>query len=69
MYLNFLKDFKPALFDSLKNYNREKFMADLMSGIIVGIAVALPLAIAFGISSGVTPEKGIITAIIAGIHY
>lgn len=66
MYLNFLKDFKPALFDSLKNYNREKFMADLMSGIIVGIAVALPLAIAFGISSGVTPEKGIITAIIAG---
>ncbi len=66
MYLNFLKDFKPALFDSLKDYNREKFMADLMSGIIVGIAVALPLAIAFGISSGVTPEKGIITAIIAG---
>lgn len=40
-------------------------MADLMAGIIVGI-VALPLAIAFGISSGVTPEKGIITAIIAG---
>ena len=40
-------------------------MVDLMAGIIVGI-VALPLAIAFGISSGVTPEKGIITAIIAG---
>lgn len=40
-------------------------MADLMAGIIVGI-VALPLAIAFGISSGVTPEKGLITAIIAG---
>ena len=41
-------------------------MADLMAGIIVGI-VALPLAIAFGIASGVTPEKGIITAIIAGL--
>ena len=40
-------------------------MADLMAGIIVGI-VALPLAIAFGIASGVSPEKGIITAIIAG---
>lgn len=40
-------------------------MADLMSGLIVGI-VALPLAIAFGIASGVTPEKGIYTAIIAG---
>ena len=36
-----------------------------MAGIIVGI-VALPLAIAFGIASGVSPEKGIITAIIAG---
>ena len=41
-------------------------MSDLMAGIIVGI-VALPLAIAFGIASGVTPEKGIITAIIAGL--
>ena len=40
-------------------------MTDLMAGIIVGI-VALPLAIAFGIASGVTPEKGIITAIVAG---
>lgn len=65
MQLNFLKDFTPALFTSLKEYNKEKFMADLMAGLIVGI-VALPLAIAFGISSGVTPEKGIVTAIIAG---
>lgn len=58
-------EFKPKLFTSLKDYSREKFMADLMAGIIVGI-VALPLAIAFGIASGVSPEKGIITAIIAG---
>jgi len=65
MHLSFLKDFQPSLFLSLKTYNREKFMADLMAGIIVGI-VALPLAIAFGISSGLTPEKGIITAVIAG---
>ncbi|MDR1518397.1 MAG: sulfate permease [Dysgonamonadaceae bacterium] len=65
MQLSFLKDFQPSLFLSLKTYNREKFTADLMAGIIVGI-VALPLAIAFGISSGVTPEKGIITAVIAG---
>ena len=61
----FLKEFQPILFLSLKNYNREKFISDLMAGLIVGI-VALPLAIAFGISSGVTPEKGIATAIIAG---
>lgn len=56
---------KPRMIDSIKKYNRETFMKDLMAGIIVGI-VALPLAIAFGIASGVTPEKGIITAIVAG---
>lgn len=58
-------DFKPRLFSTLKNYSKETFMSDLMAGIIVGI-VALPLAIAFGIASGVSPEKGIITTIIAG---
>ncbi len=57
--------FYPKLFTSLRNYSKEKFMADFMAGIIVGI-VALPLAIAFGIASGVSPEKGLITAIIAG---
>ncbi len=56
---------KPRLLDCLKSYNKDTFMKDLMAGVIVGI-VALPLAIAFGISSGVTPEKGIITAIVAG---
>ena len=58
-------DFKPKLFSALKNYNKQTFTADLMAGLIVGI-VALPLAIAFGIASGVSPEKGIITAIVAG---
>ena len=58
-------DFQPALFQTLKNYSKEKFLSDLMAGIIVGI-VALPLAIAFGIASGVSPEKGLVTAIIAG---
>ncbi len=57
--------FKPRLLECIKGYSRETFMKDLMAGIIVGI-VALPLAIAFGIASGVTPEKGIITAIVAG---
>ena len=65
MRINSLKDFQPALFQTLKTYNKEKFMADLMAGLIVGI-VALPLAIAFGIASGVTPDRGIYTAIIAG---
>ncbi len=58
-------DFQPKLVSALKNYSKEKFVADLMAGIIVGI-VALPLAIAFGIASGVSPEKGLVTAIIGG---
>ncbi|MEG1837857.1 MAG: sulfate permease [Bacteroidaceae bacterium] len=58
-------EFKPKLYTTLKHYSKATFASDLMAGIIVGI-VALPLAIAFGIASGVTPEKGIITAIIAG---
>ena len=58
-------EFKPKLFETLKNYSRANLMTDVMAGVIVGI-VALPLAIAFGIASGVSPEKGIITAIVAG---
>ncbi|GHV63969.1 sodium-independent anion transporter [Bacteroidia bacterium] len=58
-------DFHPNSFSMLKNYSKEKFFTDLMAGVIVGI-VALPLAIAFGIASGVSPEQGLITAIIAG---
>jgi sulfate permease, SulP family len=57
--------FKPKLFDTLKNYNRQQFTKDLMAGLIVGL-VALPLAIAFAIASGVSPEKGLYTAIVAG---
>jgi SulP family sulfate permease len=55
----------PKLFTTLKGYDRGQFMADATAGIIVGI-VALPLAIAFAIASGVTPEAGLITAIVAG---
>src|SRR5580704_12982624 len=57
--------FKPKLFETLKSYSRQQFTKDLMAGLIVGL-VALPLAIAFGIASGVSPEKGLYTAIIAG---
>lgn len=66
MKKKFLADFTPQLLISMKTYNKEKFTKDLMAGIIVSI-VALPLAIAFGIASGVSPEKGIFTAIIAGL--
>ncbi len=57
--------FKPEFLSSLKNYSTKQLSADITAGVIVGI-VALPMAIAFAIASGVTPEKGIITAVIAG---
>lgn len=57
--------FKPKILDTLKGYKRQQFSKDLIAGVIVGI-VALPLAIAFAIASGVSPEKGLFTAIIAG---
>ena len=57
--------FRPKLLDTLKEYKRQQFLRDLMAGLIVGI-VALPLAIAFAIASGVSPEKGLYTAVIAG---
>ncbi|MFZ1313169.1 MAG: SulP family inorganic anion transporter, partial [Chitinophagaceae bacterium] len=57
--------FRPKIVDTLKSYSRQQFSRDLMAGLIVGI-VALPLAIAFAIASGVSPEKGLYTAVIAG---
>lgn len=58
--------FKPKLFSILREgYSKHQLQKDVMAGIIVGI-VALPLAIAFAIASGVSPERGIITAIVAG---
>ena len=50
-------DFKPKIVSAIRSYDKKTFSSDLM---------ALPLAIAFGIASGVSPEKGIITAIVAG---
>jgi len=57
--------FVPKLVTTLKSYTRKQFTADVIAGVVVGI-VALPLAIAFAIASGVSPEKGIITAVVAG---
>lgn len=56
---------KPKLFSVMKHYSKEQFVKDVISGIIVAI-IALPLSIALALASGVTPEKGIYTAITAG---
>ena len=57
--------FQPKLFSSLKDYSGKKLANDLIAGVIVAI-IALPLSIALAIASGVSPEKGLYTAIVAG---
>ncbi|NTW68905.1 MAG: sulfate permease [Chlorobiaceae bacterium] len=57
--------FKPKLFTIFREITPERIVKDIISGILVGI-VALPLAIAFAIASGVSPEKGLISAVIGG---
>jgi SulP family sulfate permease len=49
----------------LREYNRHKFLLDLIAGVTVGL-VALPLAMAFAIASGLTPQAGIYCAIVTG---
>ncbi len=65
--LNLTDVFQPKLFKIIKQrtYSKELFIQDFIAGIIIGI-VAIPLAIAFGIASGVSPQQGLITAIIGG---
>ena len=60
-----MEKLKPKLFSVMKTYTREQFVKDVVAGIIVAI-IALPLSIALALASGVTPEKGIYTAITAG---
>lgn len=55
----------PKLVTTLHSYDRSQFLSDVTAGVIVGI-VALPLAIAFAIASGVSPDRGLWTAIVAG---
>lgn len=60
-----MKIFQPKIITTLKNYSGKQFVSDLVAGLIVAV-IALPLSIALAIASGVSPEKGLYTAIIAG---
>lgn len=60
-----MEKLKPKLFSVMKTYTREQFVKDVVAGVIVAI-IALPLSIALALASGVTPEKGLYTAITAG---
>ncbi len=60
-----MEKLKPKLFSVMKTYSKEQFIKDIIAGIIVAI-IALPLSIALALASGVTPERGLYTAIVAG---
>ena len=60
-----MKVFQPKLFSTIRQYSGKKFVSDFVAGVIVAI-IALPLSIALAIASGVSPEKGLYTAIVAG---
>jgi len=58
--------FTPKLVTSLREgYTPARLRADLLAGLTVAI-IALPLSMALGIASGASPDKGLVTAIIAG---
>lgn len=59
-------DFKPRILDSFKAYDTRLFASDAMAGTIVALVAALPLALAFAIASGVSPEVGLLSAIVGG---
>ncbi|MBQ4626792.1 MAG: sodium-independent anion transporter, partial [Clostridia bacterium] len=60
-----MKIFQPKLVTAIKGYGKKQLISDLVAGVIVAI-IALPLSIALAIASGVSPEKGLYTAIVAG---
>ena len=60
-----MKTFQPKLISCIKDYSKKQLVSDLVAGLIVAI-IALPLSIALAIASGVSPEKGLYTAIVAG---
>src|SRR5689334_24833110 len=60
-----IEDWLPKSVVLLRNYDRHKFVSDLIAGVTVGL-VALPLAMAFAIASGVPPQAGLYCAIVTG---
>ena len=62
----FAELFAPKLITVLREgYGFADFRADVISGLTVAI-VALPLSMAIAIASGVTPDRGLYTAVIGG---
>ena len=60
------ESFTPKLLTTLREGYRVRDMrSDAIAGLTVAI-VALPLAMALGIASGASPDKGLVTAVVAG---
>ncbi|WP_291532269.1 SulP family inorganic anion transporter, partial [Bradyrhizobium sp. UBA2491] len=58
--------YRPKLLTTLtEGYGLGAFRHDVMSGLTVAV-VALPLSMAIAVASGVTPERGLFTAIVGG---
>ncbi len=57
--------FRPKILTTVRGYGKNQLLSDVVAGVIVAI-IALPLSIALAIASGVSPERGIYTAIVAG---
>jgi SulP family sulfate permease len=57
---------KPKILTTLKTYDRTQFAGDVIAGVTVAM-VALPLSLAIAIASGAPPDKGLVTAIVAGL--
>lgn len=60
-------EFRPRIMDAFSGYTSAAFSSDAMAGVIVALVAALPLALAFAIASGVSPEVGLISAIVGGL--
>jgi SulP family sulfate permease len=60
-----IEEWLPKSVIFLRNYDRHKFVSDLIAGVTVGL-VALPLAMAFAIASGVPPQAGLYCAMVTG---
>jgi sulfate permease, SulP family len=62
----FAELYSPKLLTVLREgYDAADFRADLIAGLTVAI-VALPLSMAIAIASGVTPDRGLYTAVVGG---
>src|SRR3546814_4028530 len=65
---SFWQLFKPKILTVLgEGYGIAHFKSDALAGLTVAV-VALPLAMALAIASGATPDKGLVTAVVAGFR-